>query len=249
MDDSKILESRKITKEEYNLIIALISKYKLNSNNFINNSKTLLINKIDYNGMIYNGYNPEKNIINYNESSNLIRELLHVASSNKSKYQGICIKPNRVYPESLGIGLNEGISDMFLELYNKEEGYFPFEKICAKTLKYVYTVKLFHFYFTNNDGSFRHYLGKNIASFLLDLDEYMDKMLYAKYLYQKNGKIGEAMKLSIKVLMTVVINDLFKLIGESNKEYKNYLFKQLNGKSMKPIYNIIGEYDYSKFNR
>lgn len=74
-------------------------------------------------------------------------------------------------------------------------------------------------------------------------------MFQAKQLYQKDGKIGEAMKLSIKVLMTVVINELFKLIGESDTYYKNYLFKQLNGKSMKPIYNMIGNYDYEEFVR
>ena len=249
MDDSKVIESRKITKEEYELIINLLSKYKMDSNNFVANSRSLTINKIEYNGYIYNGYNPVKNTISYNERSNIIRELLHVASSTRSKYQGICIKPNRVYPESIGIGLNEGIADMFLELYNKEDGDFPFEKICAKTLKYVYTVKIFKFYFNNNDGAFRHFLGNNIASFLMNLDDYTNKMLYARYLYNKDGKIGEAMKLSLKVLMTVVINDLFKLIGDNNKEYQNYLLKQLKGKSMTPIYNVIGEYDYNKFKK
>ena len=59
MDDTKIIESRKITKEEYDAITGLINKYKLNPNNFINNCKTLVLNRIEFNGNIFNGYNPE----------------------------------------------------------------------------------------------------------------------------------------------------------------------------------------------
>ena len=249
MKDSKVIESRKITEEEYNLIINLLDKYKMNKKNFIRNANTLLLNKIDYQGKIYNGYNPMENIINYNDRSNLIRELLHVSSSNRNPYQGISIKPNRVYNENIGIGLNEGIADMFLESYNKSNGDFPFEKICAKTLKYVYTVKVFNFYFMNNDGGFRYYFKKNISNFLIDLDDYTNKLLQAKHLYQTTGKIGEGMKVSIKVLMTVVINDLFDILDGTDKAYKAYLFKQLKSKAMKPIYDIIGEYNYEDYHK
>ena len=248
MDDTKIIESRKITKEEYDAITGLINKYKLNPNNFINNCKTLVLNRIEFNGNIFNGYNPEKNTISYNDKSNIIRELIHVASSTKSAYQGICIKPNKVFPESMGIGLNEGITDMFLELYNKEEGEFPFEKICAEVLKHVFGVKLFNYYFNNNDGGFRFFFRRDISTFLIDLDEYFHKMMYAKYLYHKDGKITRTLELSIKVLMTVIIDDLISLIGSDEKNRK-YLFNKLKSKTMKPIYDIIGEYNYEDYHR
>ena len=106
---------------------------------------------------------------------------------------------------------------------------------------------IFNAYFLNNDVSFRYAFSKNIANLLIDLDDYTRKMLYAKYQYNRDGKIGKGTKLSLKVLMTVTINDLFELLDGSDKDYKNYLFKQLKSKTMQPIYDIIGEYNYSDY--
>ena len=247
MGDYKVIESRKITDDEYNVVINLLDKYKLDKSNFVNNCKNLVLNKIDDERYLYNGYIPEDNVILYNDKSNIVRELFHVASSTRSIYQGICIKPNKVFPESLGRSLNEGIADMFLELYNKEEGIFPFEKICAKLLKHVYTIKMFNFYFMNNDGGFRHCFDKDVASFLITLDEYSKKMIYVRSIYQHGDEVNEMLKRSIKVLMTDAIDELLTLIGNTDEKNVTYLFNQLNSKTMKPIYDIIGEYNYNNY--
>lgn len=249
MAEPKVIESRSITKEEYDLIIGLIDKYKLDGKNFINNSKTLVLNKIDFDGIIYNGYDASNNIINYNEKSNLVRELLHVASSTRSIYQGICVKPNRVYVESMGTGFNEGITDMFLELCNKEEGPFPFEKICAKTFQYVHTVKMFNLYFGNNDGGLRRFFSKDVTKFLMELDDYSSRMIYYQRLLKNGIRIPESTKLYMKLTMTIIIDDVFELLEGSNKDYKSYLFKLLKSKTMKPVYDMLGEYDYDKYHK
>ena len=246
MNDAKIIESRKITKKEIDEIISLINKYKLNANNFITNSNDLVINKIDYNEFIPNGYDAKNNIIFYNNQTNLTREFIHVASSTRDMYQGICIKPNETFPECIGVALNEGIADMFLELYNKQEGNFPFEKICAKTLKHAFTIKLFNFYFLNNDAAFRHFFNKDVYSFYTALDEYCKQMFYLKKIYKKNNNINELIKINIKIQMTDVINELLNIVDDSNKQYCLNLLKS---KTMKPIYDIIGEYNYEDYNK
>ena len=73
-------------------------------------------------------------------------------------------------------------------------------------------------------------------------------MMYAKYLYHKDGKITRTLELSIKVLMTVIIDDLISLISSDEKNRK-YLFNKLKSKTMKPIYDIIGEYNYEDYHR
>ena len=154
-NEYKILETRKITQDEYDLIMGILNKYKMSSELFINNCKSLVMNKIDSDEFIINGYDSPNNTLYYNDKSDIISSLLRVASSTTSPYQGICIKPNIRYKKTANYALNEGINDLFLELGTKREGFYPFEKICAKVMKYAYGSKIFNCYFMNDDASFR----------------------------------------------------------------------------------------------
>ena len=238
----KVLKSRKITKEEYSFIISLLDKYKMDKTNFINNAKKLKINKVDEKKLIVNGYDPIANIIYYNDRSNLICELLHVASSNNNICQGIIVKPNKVYTRPFGIALNEGITDLFLERGTKREGYFPFEKACAKTLKYAYGNQIFDAYFKNDDGTFRHQFDKSITVFMDYLDDYSNLALYARNCMQKDNKLPVGLSDAIKILMDIIVDELLKIITNDKKDCRAHLEKQLNSKSMQALYKIIGEY-------
>lgn len=248
MDNEKyeIIEKRKITKEEYDLIITILDKYKMNKDNFIINSKTLVLNKINTDEIIINGYNAPSNNIYYNNNSNLICELLHAASSTRSPYQGICIKPNKIYKKTVGYALNAGITDLFLELGKRKEGYHSFEKVCAKTIKYAYGIDIFNCYFMNDDISFRLFFNKYFDNFIACLDECSNKILFIK-MNKLNGQIKEMLDTDIKVLMTITINELLKVTSDSGKNCKNYLLKQLKTKTMKSLYDIIGEYNYENY--
>ena len=240
----KILESRKISNEEHKLITNLLDKYKMDKTNFVNNAKTLVFNKIDIKGKILNGYDSSKNIINYNDKSNLTCELLHVASSNSGKVQGICIRPNKVYPKTIGYGLNEGITDLFLEYATNEEGSFPFEKICAKILEYAYGTNIFNYYFLSDDGEFRHQFNNEFSTFLSNLDDYSNAIMGAKILVLNNQFVPEEAIEVIKVYMDIVIEDLFGVVKDSKKDCTKYLKELLSSETMKPIYDIIGKYEY-----
>ena len=211
--------------------------------NFINNVKTLELCKIDYTGAILNGYDSVNNILRYNDNSNIIRDLLHVASSTRSPYQGICVTPNLVFKESIGYAFNEGITDMFLDINTNVDNYFPFEKICAKVFKFAYGTKPFSFYFLGNDSAFRHQFNKDITRFMIDLDEYSSKMILVKRIYDTRGEIEPGMEYAIKILMDIVIKDLLKIVSDSDKDCKTYLINQLKSKSMRTIYKIIGKYE------
>ena len=241
----QVIESRNITEEEKKFIINLLDKYKMDKTNFINNAKTLKINKVKEPKLIVNGYDPLDNIIYYNDKSNYVCELLHVASSKNDVYQGIIVKPNKVYKKPFGFGLNEGITDLFLYRATKKEGYFPFEKICAKVLKYAYDNQIFDAYFKNNDSVFRHQFGldKDITSLMMNLDEYTELALIAKneMLLRKELPLGLAN--ATKIMMNMVIEELLEFVKDSKKDCKAYLEKQLKSKTMKPIYDIIGEYE------
>ena len=79
--------------------------------------------------------------------------------------------------------------------------------------------------------------------------KYTHKIIYVRHLSDIGEEIGNYLKVSVKVLMTSVINDLFEIIGDSDKNYKAYFFKQLKGKEMLSIYNIIGDYQYEDFHK
>ena len=143
-------------------------------------------------------------------------------------------------------GLNEGITDLFLGLATKRRGIYPIEKICAKTLKYAYGIKIYDFYFTNNDGGFRNLFNTYFIDFATALDEYFTKMLYIK-LNDLDERIIYALGTDIKALMTDTINELLKVTSDSGKDCKKYLLKELKSKDMKPIYDIIGEYNYEDY--
>ena len=240
----RVLESRKITKEETTFIINLLDKYKMDKTDFINNAKNLKLNKVNETKLIVNGYDPEANIIYYTDKSNYVCELLHVASSNKNIYQGIIVKPNKVYKKPFGIALNEGITDLFLERATKKEGYFPFEKVCAKVLKYAYGNQIFDAYFKNNDGVFRHQFGKDITSFMDYLDEYSHLALIARYSMLTDKKLPLGLANAIHIMMDLTIEELLKIVANDKKDSRAYLIKQLNSKSMQAIYKIIGEYKF-----
>ena len=71
LNDYQVLSSRDITEEEYNTIISLLDKYKMNKDNFIKNSKSLVLKETTYPKQIYNGYYPKDNIVVYNKKSNI----------------------------------------------------------------------------------------------------------------------------------------------------------------------------------
>ena len=68
INDYQVLSSRNITEEEYNTIISLLDKYKMNKDNFIKNSKSLVLKETTYPKQIYNGYYPKDNIVVYNKN-------------------------------------------------------------------------------------------------------------------------------------------------------------------------------------
>ena len=241
---SKVLDTRNIMEEEYNLIINLLDKYKMDKTIFIKNAETLKLKKVQVAYPIINGYDSKENAIYYNDNSNLTYELLHAASSKDKAYQGILVKPNGVYKKTFGFGLNEGITDLFLECANKEEGIFSFEKICAKVLKYAYGNQIFNAYFQNNDGMFRHQFDKDITHFMELLDEYTMLMLTARQEMQIYNRLSLGLANAIKILMDSVIKELLDIVKICKKDYRGYLQKQLKSKTMKPIYDIIGEYEY-----
>lgn len=242
----KVVSSREITKKEYNLIINLLDKYKMDKSNFIKNCKTLKINKVTENRLIVNGYDPIANIIYYTDKSNLICELLHVASSNNNVCQGIIVKPNKVYPKPFGIGLNEGITDLFLENALKEEGNFPFEKLCVKALKYVYGMNILNAYFKNDDSTFRHQFNdKDITKFMTSLDEYYSLILISKHQMLINNELPLGLANATKITMDIVLEELIKILKGSEKNYIRYIERALNSKSMKAIYDVIGEYKFN----
>ena len=242
----KVLSSRKITEAEYNLILKMLNKYQMSTDNFIKNSKTLLLNKIENTIDIYNGYDPINNVILYNDSTNIIRELLHVASSSGKKEQGICIKVNRVYKKSRGYALNEGITDLFLEYANGDSGFYNFEKVCAKVLMYAFGVDIYKNYFLNDDGNFRHLFNNNFPKLLSSMDDYMVSMIKLKKLISLNKELPIGIFEIIKIYMDIVIEDLLKVTETSNEEGLNYLKDLLNSEDMTPIYNIIGKYEYKE---
>lgn len=244
-ENYKILETRNISKEEYELITNLLDKYNMSKDNFIKNCKTLVINKIEYNYHIVDGYDPIKNIIMYNDKSNLVCEFLHVASSNRDKQLGICIRPNKVYKKSIGLGLNEGITDLFMTYCTNNKPYYCFERIVAKTLEYAFGIQIYNYYFLSDDAEFRFLFNRDYIKLLNNLDDYTYSMIGIRNLYLHDGKIPRGTDSALKIFMEVVIENLLNVVKDCGKDCKSYINELLKSNEMIDIYNIIGKYQYN----
>lgn len=236
----EIIETRKINQNEYGYMLNLLKKINMPNENFIKNCQTLILNKIDDKWYLLNGYDALNNLLYYNDKSNLVREFLHVASSNNFKEQGIIIKPCKFYSKSRGHAFNEGITDMFLELSTGEVGFFVFEKLCAKFLAYIYGIDLFKVYFQNDDLAFREQIDDGYMRFLLNLDDYSDAMTKIRKLSELKQPIPNGTGEILKIYMETVLEDLLILAKNSEKEYKAYLNELLKAKDMKQICELLG---------
>lgn len=249
INDYQVLNSRNITEEEYNTIISLLDKYKMDKDNFIKNSKSLVLKETTYPKQIYNGYYPKDNIVVYNEKSNIIRELLHVASSNGTdNSQGIILRPSIIHAKPLGIGLNEGITDLFLEYSNSETTcLFPFEKLCAKVLEYAFGINLYNNYFLNDDVAFDVSLNDKYIDLLMSIEDYTILILRLKQILADKELLPRGVEAIVKIYMDMTIEDLLEVTKDSKKDCKSYIEKLLKeDSSMQDIYKIIGNYEYKE---
>lgn len=214
----------KLKKADYDLVINFLEKHGMSKTNFINNCKKIEIHKLSNNKLhIINGYNPMTNVITCNKTNDLMRELIHAASSNKSMEQGITLKPNRVYKQKMGYGLNEGITDLFYEYISGNNGIFIFEKICAKVLEYAYGMNIYNSYFMSDDITFRNQFKNSIINLFTYLDNYSNTRLNL-YIDKINHKgISTARKNAVKALIELTTDELLKFVSDSNKDCKTYL--------------------------
>ena len=190
---------RKITKKESALITDFLDKLEMDKTNFIKNSETLKIKEADIEGaFIINGYDPVDNIVIKTKDSSLPRELLHVASCNGAKEQGICVRPNRIYKKTFGHALNEGVTDLFLEKLTGEAPSFPVEKLCAEFIEHIYGINSLKYYFLSDDINFRHQFTNDITTLMYDLDDCYSMYLLALKAYSNKKELTISLKQAFK---------------------------------------------------
>lgn len=193
------------------------------------------------------GYNPKTNTITYVNDEDLIHELFHVAATeNDSKSTGITIYEEGVQEDDeddyvkSNYGLDEGITDMFSEMANNQVpcGY-PFEKLCAETLRQIFGLQVFTGHFKNSYekfvAGFPEEVQVDIVDLIYNLDEYNDltKSIYSGDAFPEDVQ-------SLEDITESIIRSLVTICETVGKD-KNQIVEFLNEKVHDPKIQSIRE--------
>lgn len=252
--NDKYAKSYRISdKKEFEAIYTFLKQNSFPSENFEKRIDNIIIINDEIKGYVAANWNASKNTLTYGDKINLIHELFHVAStSDNSETPGITKYEKSSDPlgkTKIGYGLDEGITDMFTQIVdpNAPSGY-PFERICAETLKEIFGIHIFDSYFNNSYDefikSFPDNIKYNIISLMNYLDEYnksVDKLLnkfennskddilaafYTDKAFQRNIAV-------IKEITETIIKMLFNICEIVNKD-KSEIIDFLTEKSNDP---------------
>lgn len=255
--DLKAENNIKNVNNEIKKYLDILLKENTNEQNklILRNIESLKIkNKIGKNNAYYVPFN-NTIYLNRNMKESLPHEIIHVASSYKTKdviYCGFCQLTKK---GNIGIGLNEG----FTELFNKEifkekglSGYSLFEVDVAKEIRKLLgkeNVKTLYF---NADlvglskCLLKYDTKENIVSFIKDLDFINENFKYSNVIKEKMLNIY----LTLYKWKVIKLNNLYKenkitkdeyevLVLDNSKIYPSKLITLLN--TIEPITNEMKE--------
>lgn len=164
-------------KEEFGIVYNTINNLGMDKSNFLIQLQSLIILKENNPESEISGYNPKSNTINYAKEEDLIHELFHVASlKSGNPDSGIVVVEDDFRSN---YGLNEGITDYFTELAKHDAPCcYPFEKLVAESLCFLFNKDIFKSYFNNSYDEFINSFPEEIRIDIIDLisnlDEYND---------------------------------------------------------------------------
>ena len=172
-------------KEEFGLVYNAIGRLGMDKTNFIVQLQSLTMLKENNPESEISGYNPKTNTINYAKEDDIIHELFHMASlKNGNPDSGIVLVEDDFRSN---FGMNEGITDYFTELAkNDAPCCYPFEKLVAQSLCFLFGKDIFKGYFNNSYNEFINAFPEDIRIDIIDilsnLDEYnsLTQSIYSK---------------------------------------------------------------------
>lgn len=217
--------------------------------NFLMQLQNLTLIKQDTKDYRVGGYNPKTNTITYLNDEDLIHELFHMASTEKdSKSTGITIYEGGLQEDDdedlvkSNYGLDEGIADMFAEMAdaNSPSGY-PFEKLCAETLRQIFGLQIFTGHFKNSYDTFiagfPEDVQVDIVDLIYNLDEYHDltKSIYSGDAFPEDVQSLEEITESIlKSLVTIA-----EVVGKDKNEIIDFFNEKVNDPKIQSIRELI----------
>lgn len=216
---------------------------------YLDKLEYLRLNKENIAGIDAGGYNGLTNTITYPSDEILYHELFHCASSkNNSKATGITryeiAFDDDEKEEKRFVGMDEGITDMFAIMTKPDLpcGY-PFEKLCAETLRDLFGVKVFNGYFNNSYEEFIRAFPDDVEISIIDLITDLDE--YNKNSYRifgndySNKKLSKEqikdLKIEVTYLVEYIIEHLIN-IGQAVGKDKNTMLEYITNKINDPIF-------------
>lgn len=236
-------------RPEIRAVYDTLVRSKMPVQNFLMRLQNLTLIKEQSKDIGAGGYNPKTNTITYSTDEDLFHELFHLAATEiDSKSCGIT-----VYEEGLieddgddfvksNYGLDEGITDMFAEManHNSPSGY-PFEKLCAETIRQIFGLQVFTSYFNNSYDNFIAGFPENVQVDMIDLiynlDEYHDltKSIYSGDAFPEDvASLEEATESILGSLLTIA-----EAVGKDRSEILNFYNDKINDPKVQSIRELI----------
>lgn len=179
-----------------NKVLEVLTKYNFDKSNFLKRYKDLSIGKSNN-----SDYSCRTNRLNYNGNiDECIHEMFHVASGHKGIVDGICSRKGN--DGLFGVGLNEGITDMFASIAGSKKVSYPFEKACAETISDIFGMQIMKNYFDNNSiAFFNKFNNSYFLEFVDELDSYNHMIREIDTIYRVNGfKLNKSAKKKVKLI-------------------------------------------------
>lgn len=235
-------------KEEIKIVHDTLVRSGMPIQNFLMKLQNLTLLKEETKDFGVAGYNPKSNTITYLNDEDLIHELLHVAATeNDSKSTGITIYEDGIQEDEedfvkSNYGLDEGITDMFAEMANSNVpcGY-PFEKLCAETLRQIFGLQIFTGHFKNSYdkfiAGFPEEVQVDVVDLIYNLDEYSDltKSIYSGDAFPEDvSTLEEITESIVKSLATIA-----ETVGKDRNEIIGFLNEKVNDPKIQSIRELI----------
>ena len=229
-------DSMGISKSNKDLIDSILNTlklYNMPTKLFLNNIKTLKF-KEDKNEE--NNYLLDSNKI-VHKDNHINRELFLCASSNETTGLSYKLKNGK----TLGMALTNGVIDMFTSLNDKTyKVKYPFPKMVAETIMYIFGIEIFEYLFSNDPKGFLAVF-KN-PKLIIDLMDKLDKFEYnyERILKSKTKKD----KTNIKFYFGECLNDLASIYhtekGNRNKiSFQRFIKNGLTEKCMLDVMTSV----------
>lgn len=227
-------------REEFGIVYNTLERLGMDKSNFIMQLQSLVIIKENNPSSDISGYNPKTNTINYAKEEDLIHELFHMASlKNGSLDSGIVVVEDDFRSN---FGLNEGITDYYTEVAKVDAPCsYPFEKLVAEALSFLFGKDIFKGYFNNSYdefiNSFPEEIRVDIIDLLSNLDEYnqLTQSIYSKDFFPEDIE-------SVQEITNLILRSLYDICeySELNNEELIDLFEmRACSNKMKDIRDLI----------